>query len=338
MNRLSENGLVKNGLPEISDLMKQESPVFIVGAPRSGTSLLYLTLQRHSKFRPWNCNNDSKAELTESNIFRSPYDTYLAPHSPAFTYMLHNLDCYQQFLETIQPICTHQQFFLGKKHLYKLIPKLPFMQKTTRASLWNALGNDLLIRSFFYHAKYARGMHRIVEKTPQHIFLLPEIKETFPQCKLMFIARHPVDVFSSYRRRLEDSLKHRNSRKGLNWLNVSPRSFCKKYMNSINIALQENTSNSQGFLLLRYEDFVKDAYYALEQILNFLEEPYESGCILEKTTRKPNWQDDPNLFSGIKQRTKEWKNYVDYTTAVLIEDQLTDSMNQLNYSRYTSQY
>lgn len=335
MNMLSENGLLPNGLLEISDLIKQESPVFIVGAPRSGTSLLYLTLQRHSKFQSWNCNNSSKVELTESNIFRAPYDTYLAPNSTTFAYMLHNLECYQAFIETIQPICLRQQFLLGKKHLYKLIPKLPFLLSPERIRLWNALENDLLIRSFFYYAKRARGMHRIIEKTPQHIFLLPEIKATFPQCKLLFITRHPIDVFSSYRRRLEDSLKQGNSSKSLNWLNVSPRSFCKKYTDAVNIALQEKASNPQDFLLLKYESFVGNIDQSLKEILDFLEEYYEEKCISEQGVHKPNWQDDPNLFGGIKQRTKEWRNYVDHTDAIFIEDQLNDTINQLNYSRYT---
>lgn len=338
MKMLLETGLTPNALLKISELMTQESPVFIVGAPRSGTSLLYLTLQKHSKFRSWNCNNDSKFELTESNIFRAPYDTYLAPHSNAFSYMLHNLDCYQTFTKTIQSICVHQRFLVGRKHLYKLIPKLPFLSTTERIWLWHAFENDLLIRSFFYYAKRARGMHRIIEKTPQHIFLLPEIKATFPQCKLLFIVRHPIDVFSSYRRRLEDSLKQGHSSKSLNWLNVSPRSFCKKYTDAINIALQEKAANPQRFLLLKYEDFVKDTYQTLGQVFDFLEEPYESECIAKQSAHKPNWQDDPNLFGGIKQTTKEWENYVDYSATVFIENQLNGIMNQLNYSRYTEQH
>jgi len=335
MNKLLENKLIQTELLEISELMQQESPVFIVGVPRSGTSLLYLTLQRHSRFCPWNCSNDSRIELTESNIFRAPYDTYLMLYSTAFEYMLHDFDCYQQFIETIQPVCSHQRSLLGKRQIYRIIPKLTFIPDTVRVSFWNAFENDLLVRSFFYYAKLARGMHRIVEKTPQHIFLLPEIKTTFPQCKLIFITRHPVDVFSSYRRRLKDALQGDTPGKSLNWLNISPQSFCKKYVSAVNIALQESASNQQGFLLIQYEDFVRNTYQALGKILGFLDEIYEPECIPEHGIRKSQWQDDPNLFGDIKQKTKEWKNYVNNAEAVFIEDQLTDTMKQLNYSRYT---
>lgn len=322
-------------LLEISDLMKQESPVFIVGAPRSGTSILYLTLQKHSNFKPWNCSNDSEAELTESNIFRLPYDTYLVSASAAFAYMLHNQTFYEQFTAAIQPIYHHQKLLLGKRHLYKIIPKLPFIQPSTRISLWRLLENDLLVRSFFYYAKLARGAHRIVEKTPQHISLLPEIKATFPQSKLIYIARHPVDVFSSYRRRLKDALKLGNSKTQLNWLNLSLKVFCEKYTNYINIALQESINNPQNFLLIRYEDFVTDTRDALKQIFGFLKESYESGCVLEKRVHKVNWQGDPNLFDGIKQKTKEWQSYVQASEADLIEMRLASVMKQLGYANYT---
>lgn len=322
-------------LTEISDVMKRESPVLIVGAPRSGTSLLYLMLQRHSSFSAHNCENESKADLTESNIFRLPYDTYSNPNSTAFAYMLRNQACYEQFVSVIHPIVRQQQFLLGKKHFYKIIPKLPFLQESTRVSLWKVLGNDRLIRAFFYYAKLARGMHRIIEKTPQHISLLPEIKETFPQAQLIFIARHPIDVFSSYQRRLHDSLTLGAKKKQLAWLDISPNVFCKKYANYMNIVLQELAANPHRFLLIKYEDFVKDAYHAMEQILNFLEEPCETVYIPETTAEKTKWQDDPNLFGDIKLMTKKWQSYVDKTQAALIEDRLMHIISQFGYSRYT---
>jgi ABC-type polar amino acid transport system ATPase subunit len=49
-------------LKKISDEMKNDHPVFIVGEARSGTSVLYRTLQKHSSFRPKEIN------LVESKI------------------------------------------------------------------------------------------------------------------------------------------------------------------------------------------------------------------------------------------------------------------------------
>ena len=52
----------------------------------------------------------------------------------------------------------------------------------------------------------ARGVNRILEKTPAAIYHLPEINATFPCAKKLFIHRHPIDVFTSYRRRLKKSV------------------------------------------------------------------------------------------------------------------------------------
>ena len=47
----------------ISKEMALCSPVFIIGEARSGTSILYRTLQKHSAFRP------REIDLTETHIF-----------------------------------------------------------------------------------------------------------------------------------------------------------------------------------------------------------------------------------------------------------------------------
>ena len=57
-------------LTDTLNFMETESPVFIVGAPRSGTSLLYRILQHHSSLKLQNIQNSSKVQLTESLIFQ----------------------------------------------------------------------------------------------------------------------------------------------------------------------------------------------------------------------------------------------------------------------------
>ena len=316
---------------EISTLMKRKSPVFIVGAPRSGTSILYRTLQRHSSFKPQKCLDKSGVELTESNIFKNPYSTYSDSNSNAFAYMLGDQDHYHQFLDMTKPIQNYQRLLIGKEILQKVAPLI----KVFRNSLWKVTQNDILIRIFLYYAKQARGMKRILEKTPQHISRIPEIKETFPQAKLLFMPRHPVDVYSSYQRRLKDSIKLGLSQSEIKWLQLSPKAFCRKYNSYLHLALKENTSNPSSFMLVRYEDFTGQTQVTLHKIFNFLEEAYEEKCIPENKNQRPDWQADSYLFSGIKNITKSWKDFTNESDAKLIEDELAELMLPLNYSRYT---
>jgi hypothetical protein len=323
-------------LSEISILMKNAAPVFIVGAPRSGTSILYRTLQNHSSFHPHNCKDSSGVELTESNIFRDPYSICVGKESDAFAYMLGDQYQYHQFLELVAPILNRQKLLLGKKLLQKVIPNIDFISPSWRVSLWKIAENDILIRAFLYHAQYARGVKRTLEKTPQHISRLPEIKETFPKAKLLFMPRHPLDVFSSYRRRFQDSIKAGMDRQSLKWLELSPQDFCSKYEGYAQLALREMNSNSSQFMLVRYEDFTGNTQAITQKILNFLGEAYEETCIANNKPKKVDWGADPNLFGAIKSSTKNWQDFINESDAKFIEKRLSHIMLQLNYTRYSS--
>ena len=65
------NRLMRRSLLRISADMQRSSPVFIVGEARSGTSILYRTLQKHSSFRPRQTN------LAETNIFAHLRRTFM---------------------------------------------------------------------------------------------------------------------------------------------------------------------------------------------------------------------------------------------------------------------
>jgi Sulfotransferase family len=66
--------------------------------------------------------------------------------------------------------------------------------------IWLPNRNHLVLRSYFF-AWQARGCPRLVEKTPTNIRRLPKLARTFPAGRFLYIHRHPVDVFTSYRRR-----------------------------------------------------------------------------------------------------------------------------------------
>lgn len=320
---------------EISNLMKNESPVFIVGAPRSGSSILYRTLQRHSSFNLKKSQSDEGVNLVESRCFKDPYNTYSpSKNSSSLAYMIgDNNNCYRQFINATQWIQDRQRMLVGKSLWQLICPQLNSAR--LRKFIWKGIYNDHLLRIFFYYAKEARGINRIIEKTPQHILYLPEIKETFPNAKLLFIHRHPVDVFSSYQKRLLKSIEEGMNQSNLNWLKISPRSFCHKYARYIQLAINEHKDNPRGFMLIQYESFTSKPQETLAQICSFIEEPYEPNCIPDNTNHNPSWKVDENLFTGIKKDTNNGKFLTNESDARLIEDRLHNIMLQLGYPRYT---
>ena len=142
--------------------MKRSRPVFIVGAARSGTSILYRTLQKHSVFKP------KKINLTEVQIFKYTNRSYLFENeegSATLDYMLNNRKAYKQFLTTIKKIqLMHRavRIIFGYKSIN--------LRLADQVQLWWYLNfNHLVLRSFFYFAEKARESNRLVEKSPNNL-------------------------------------------------------------------------------------------------------------------------------------------------------------------------
>ena len=315
-------------LSNISERMIQESPVFIVGVPRSGTTMLYRTIQRHSNFRLNNSTNSSGIQLSETSIFQNPYNSYTIDRSytktdaKPFSYMMNNGEIHQEFSQLTQSIQNQQRLLLGKEFIQKLIPHLSLLSGSTRAAFWSLMKNDILVRSFFDYAKKARGTKRLVEKTPKHILYLPEIRQTFPNARIIFISRHPIDIFSSYRKRLQVSREKNLNLKNLKWLKISREAFCTKYAAQSNIALKEAALNPESFLIISYENFTTNSTDSLKQICDFLGEAFEDSCIPEK--------------ENIIKKTKNWEDFITKDDGSYIESNLSKIMERLRCVPYLS--
>jgi hypothetical protein len=315
-------------LSQIHNFRQNESPVLIVGAPRSGTSLLYRILQKHSSFKLH--GDDISVNLVESNIFSKPYNL---SEPNKLNYLLNKQEIYDKFIAATQGIRQYQNLLAAQFIFRKLYRKEKF--SWFRNITWKITLSDLLIATFFSYAKQARGIKRILEKTPSAIYHLPEIKATFPQAKLLFIHRHPLDVFTSYKRRLETSKSLNLKPSELRWLEISAERFCSEYESSIALALKERDANPERFLLIPYAELVNQAEKTIEMVCKFLGEAYEAECLVQNEKQTTSWQIDPHLFGEIQKATKNWQDFIDETEAQWLENRLQDVMLQLGYPRYS---
>ena len=284
-------------------------PVFITGMPRSGTTLLYRTLLKHPSFKP------ESLCLEETRIFVKPHTAILSNSipKPLKSYMLDDELHYQNYLKSITYILSWQNF-CKKIRLSRLV--------RSKFTYWKLLLNSRVIRSYFQHAKHARGCERIVEKTPRHLLFTDRIHSTFPYSKIIIMLRHPVDVYASY-------VKRKKVDQNSSWLDVNIDTFVKKYQKMASVT--EKLTNNNMAISLKYEDFVRDPKPMFETICNYINEPYIQELLNEGEPELNDYKIDPLLAKPITNKSRDWSEHVTKQEAVKIEAKLNDEMELFEY-------
>lgn len=315
---------------QLSASMQATTPVFIVGLERSGTSILYRVLQQHPSFTLAHCSPGF--ELTESCVFTEPKRVYVRSSSP-FRFMLNNEECYNQFLRAVSVLPP----LLARVFNSPRLKKYTGRGRWTQSLWWKICQNHHLSRHFFYYAMQARGVTRLIEKTPRHLAHLPEIRATFPHAKVICTLRHPVDVFSSYLRRFQVAVQTGDGvANTLKWLQPEPEQFCKSYRTALCTALAAHRADSEHFFLLWYDAFTQDPMLWLSRVCEFIHEPVVTGWLQQDAPTLGDWEQDPLLAHAITPNSKVWSNYMSHSTARLIETRLADLLQETGLACYTS--
>ena len=302
------------GLIQISREMRNQSPVFIVGEARSGTSVLYRTLQKHTSFAP------KTIDLTETEVFALLHRVFMF-HArypeQLLKFMLRDRDRWTGFLRSIRPCRFMNGILLPINLLIRRPPRW----------LWYANLHHLTLRSFFWHARAARRCPRLVEKTPTNTPYLHPLKHTFPKSRFLYVHRHPVDVFASYRRRAQND-------PGARWANIGIEDFCEKYERSTSAVLSWLDAGADDLLMVSYENFTSDPETSFREICGFLDERFEQEALIENDPDPRRWRGDPLLWGPIVTTSDLWRDHVSKIEVNSIQSRLAPIMSRLGYAPY----
>lgn len=291
--------------------------MFIVGEARSGSTLLYRCLQKHPVFRARTEN------LAESKLMRSLGDLRaFGPGEPssAYRFMGRNDDVYSEFLSTIAPLRKVARLGAGVRR------RLGSDEVHPRS--WFAIGHQLIVRSYFHHARTALGSARLIEKSAGNVSHIDELLRCYPRARLLYIYRHPIDVYTSYLRlaRLSDPR--------FEWARRSVPKFSERWARRTECALDAAERHRGSFLMVRYEDFTNHPTSAAERICAFIGEPFSPDMVAEPEPDLTRRKGSPHLYGEITPVTKEWKDYIDPSDADELQDKLAPVMRRLAYERY----
>jgi hypothetical protein len=283
--------------------MAESSPVFIAGSNRSGTSVLRRTLERHPAFRP------AAGRSPETRVFVKPrriFQVLEEKGRPLFRYMAGDAAAAREMLKLLGP-----------------------------SSGWSGADDVHLLRVYFHYAWQARGSQRLLEKTPRHVFHLDRLLETFPGARVVLTIRHPVDVYSSLRKRRQagEQAGHGTRRGG--WQHFTPSELARTWAEVAGIVQRRCQSDAAHCHLLRYEDLSSDPPRRLRELCGFLGEPFHEAALLAEVADERADDGSPVPKARITANPKRWRDFLGEEEGRAIEDVLEPAMRQLGYQRYT---
>lgn len=278
-------------------------PVFIVGAPRSGTSILYRTLLKHPSFA---VIGDEALQLAESGL-------------------LDQIEAAPRWRPGRPPRLW--RFFLADEERYR-----EFLDEVARAVSDAGPGGSVedwagpVIRAFILHGRRARKCRRLLEKTPTHIDRAGMLLAAEPSARLLYIHRHPVDVYSSYRRRAAVD-------PAATWADLSVEEFATVYNRQSGEALVWAEREPSRFLLVSYLAFTTDPDSETRRICEFVDEEFQPAMIVEERPDLGRARFDPHLYGDIVESTKDWSEFVDVDSARRVEDLTWSTATALGHRR-----
>lgn len=294
-----------------------QDPVFIVGGRRSGSSLLYRTLQKHSHFRP------RIEHLVESKFFQHLPDAHRWDRTPPqapYDFLMYDTEELDRFL------ATTRRWRLLRAPFAPVHRRL--VSRPTPLWWWRLSGASRITQEYFAAAHRARGARRLLEKTPANFSHIDELLSTFPSARALYIARHPIDTYTSHLRRARED-------ESAAWAAIGAEEFVRYWTRATEFVLRASAEHGDRFRHLRYERFTAEPVDEFSSLCDFLDVPFEDGCVDEPAPDLTRHAPDPHLFGRIVTTTKDWRSWVDEGEASRMEDRLAEPMRAFGYERYT---
>jgi hypothetical protein len=282
-----------------------ESPIFIGGYPRSGTTLLTALLDSHP---------DLLVYPRETQFFKQVMPLFKRDPAVALDFLIWE---------------TSQSTWYAT-HMYGEGKDLGQFQARLRELFQEQGGTPkaLLQAIMLAHAQMTGQSHKRawVEKTPHNELFATTLFRWFSMAKLIYIVRDPRATFASVR----------GFYKIMRLKEMGVLRFCVEWRSS----LQANQRNAARFptLTIRYEDLIEDPQPTIERICDFLGIRFEES-LLQPTfdgadfTGFSSYSSFATQFKTIDRSSlAKWKEVLSQRDVRVIEYLLADDMAALGYA------
>lgn len=276
-------------------------PVFVVGHPRSGTTLVQQLLTAHPAF--WS-----------------------APETHLYTYVLDPVERWQNRALRVNEVAGIVQR-LGEKPDIQLASATIDRIRTeaARGQLGAAQLLNLIMQA---HRPQDSTATRWLEKTPRHVYHLATILRFFPDSRVIHVLRDPRGVASSPVRfsELPPGLERSGMaiERGESWNRI--------------VDLTDAMADEQRLITVRYEDIIDDQEAALRRMTTHIGVEFDAG-VYERfastysqiTVGSENVRKQLNAVSEIVDRRAVYKGRMTAEEITIIDTICGDRMRKKGY-------
>lgn len=187
-----------------------------------------------------------------------------------------------------------------------------------------------LIRRLLSHA--IGPDHRfLVEKSPNHLFAIPLIREVFPEARFIHVLRDGRDVSVSVRAAAQSWVRHWRQTFG-----QSVRTSARAWRDAVQRAHEEALQLGDRFLEIRYEELHTDPHSVYRRLFDFCDIPYDDTLladIFRATDFERNFVADE---SGFRRggRTGDWRTRFSLWDAWTFHRQAGRTLLSLGYETH----
>jgi hypothetical protein len=277
----------------------EESPIFVVGMPRSGTTLISAMLTAHR------------------NIAISPETHFLSEWMRRY----HRLD-----------VRREKDFnkFWGRFSNSSFFRNLYLDAETTRNMILSSGDHDYkdIFSAILKLYAEKKGKRRWGEKTPTHYAHIQQLLEWYPESRIVYMVRDPRAVIAS---RLDMSEKYPLSW----WYPRTVDDIAVQWQDSIDIL--DHWANDNRVYPVLYEKLVQDTLSELRRVCDFIGEEYFSSMMDYIAVSKDLVGNEPwkeAVFKPIKgDSIDKWRLTLSTDEISTIEYLNRKGMNQHLYQR-----
>jgi len=237
-------------------------PIFILGNPRSGTTLLRLILNAHSKiFIPPECGFAIWLSSTYQNWTREDtngkrLDIFLNDLSKAKKFETWEIseNALKNYIYNVQP-CSYNELASSVYCFYSITHHI-------EKKIWGDKNN-------FYI---------------QHV---PDIRKIFPNARFVLIIRDGRDVATSYIKLTKEKINSKYAPR----LSADMSDIAKEWYTNNLMAINSLRLNSSSYIIIRYEDLVCNSASTLNEVCRTLDLNYEENMLnyyLEAESNEPS--------------------------------------------------